>query len=178
MQAAKRIKNTKFVPGKTEYMSKHQDLLKEIGYFAQSARSVEALMEQIAQRLHATMTRYNWVVFYLVDKTNPGRFKLGPQVGSFDPPEFIALDRGLCGVAATTGKTVVTNDVTADPRYVSGSELVKSEIIVPLFTGKQLYGEIAINSYFGNTFTAEEQTFVESCGTLVIEYLEKPRYSS
>jgi len=156
-------------------MSKHQDLLKEFGYYAQSARTVEALMEQMAQRLHDTMTRYNWVGFYLVDKNDFSRLKLGPQVGSFDPPEFISLDRGLCGVAARTAKTVVTNDVTADPRYISGSELVKSEIIVPLFAAKQLFGEIAINSYFGNTFTPEEQMFVEACGALVIGYLEKAR---
>lgn len=155
-------------------MSKQQDLLKEFGYLVQSARTVDAFMEQVVQRLHATMTRYNWVGFYIVDKANPGRLNLGPHVGSFEPLESISLDKGLCGAAATTGKTVVVNNVAADPRYLQGSELVKSEIVVPIFAKKQLYGEIDVNSYFANTFTAEDQQFVEACAALVGSYLEKP----
>ena len=156
-------------------MSKHQELLKEFGYFAQSARTAAALMEQIVQRLHDTMTRYNWVGFYLVDAGRPGYLMLGPHVGSFAPLESISLDRGLCGAAATTKKTVVVNNVTADPRYLKGSELVKSEIVVPVLVKGTLYGEIDINSYFANTFIAEDQQFVEACAALVGSYLEKPR---
>ena len=154
-------------------MVKHTDLLKEFGYFSQSARTVDALMEHIVQRLHATMTRYNWVGFYLLDKVTRHALVLGPHVGSFEPHERVSLDKGLCGAAASTGKTVVVNDVAADPRYLAGSELVKSEIVVPILVKKQLFGEIDINSYFVNTFTAEDQQFVEACAALVAGYLEK-----
>jgi L-methionine (R)-S-oxide reductase len=156
-------------------MSKHKDLLKEFGYLAQSARTVDALMEEIVQRLHDTMTRYNWVGFYLVDKTKPNNLVLGPHVGSFEPHESISLDRGLCGAAASSKKTVVVNNVAADPRYLAGSELVKSEIVVPVLGKGTLYGEIDINSYFANTFTAEDQEFVEACAALVGSYIERLR---
>ncbi len=156
-------------------MSRHQELLKEFGYFAQSARTAAALMEQMVQRLHDTMTRYNWVGFYLVDAGRPGYLVLGPHVGSFAPLESISLDRGLCGAAATTKKTVVVNNVTADPRYMAGSELVKSEIVVPVLAKGVLFGEIDINSYFANTFVLEDQEFVEACAALVGSYLENPR---
>jgi len=156
-------------------MSKHKDLLKEFGYLAQSARTVDALMEEIVQRLHDTMTRYNWVGFYLVDKTKPNNLVLGPHVGSFEPHESISLDRGLCGAAASSKKTVVVNNVAADPRYLAGSELVKSEIVVPVLRKGTLYGEIDINSYFANTFTVEDQEFVEACAALVGSYIERLR---
>jgi L-methionine (R)-S-oxide reductase len=156
-------------------MSKHQDLLKEFGYFAQSARTVEALMEQMVQRLHDTMTRYNWVGFYVVDRTKPGYLALGPHVGSFSPLESISLDRGLCGAAATTKKTVLVNNVAADPRYMAGSELVKSEIVVPILARGVLFGEIDINSYFANTFAPADQEFVEASAALVGSFLEKQR---
>jgi len=156
-------------------MSKHNELLKEFGYAAQSARTVDALMDTIVQRLHDTMTRYNWVGFYLLDKARSGTLVLGPHVGSFEPHESISLDKGLCGAAASTKKTVVVNDVAKDPRYLRGSELVKSEMVVPVFTRAALFGEIDINSYFANTFTPEEQQFVEACAALVAGYLEKPR---
>jgi L-methionine (R)-S-oxide reductase len=156
-------------------MPKHNELLKEFGYVAQSARTADALMEAIVQRLHDTMTRYNWVGFYLLDKARPGTLILGPHVGSFEPHESISLDKGLCGAAATSKKTMVVNDVAKDPRYLRGSELVKSEMVVPVVTRSALFGEIDINSYFANTFTAEEQQFVEACAALVAGYLEKPR---
>ncbi|HZD92771.1 MAG TPA: GAF domain-containing protein [Candidatus Sulfotelmatobacter sp.] len=153
-------------------MSKHQDLLKEFGYFSQTARTTDALMEHMVDRLHATMTRYNWVGFYLLDKA-AHVLVLGPHVGSFEPHDRVALDKGLCGAAATTGRTVIVNNVAEDPRYLAGSELVKSEIVVPVFAGKQLYGEIDINSYFVNTFTKDDQAFVEACAALVGAYLQK-----
>jgi L-methionine (R)-S-oxide reductase len=153
-------------------MSKHQELLKDFGYFAQTARTIDALMEHIVEKLHATMTRYNWVGFYLLDKGS-GQLALGPHVGSFEPHERVALDKGLCGRAATTGQSVLVNNVAEDPRYLAGSELVKSEMVVPIFVKKQLYGEIDINSYFVNTFTGEDQAFIEGCAALVSGYLEK-----
>lgn len=156
-------------------MSKHKELLKDFGYVAQSARTVDALMDAIVQRLHDTMTRYNWVGFYLVDKSRPGSLLLGPHVGSFEPHENVSLDKGLCGDAASTRKTVVVNNAADDPRYKASSALVKSEIVVPVFVQNALYGEIDINSYFVNTFTFEEQQFVEACAELVCDYLEKPR---
>ena len=156
-------------------MSKHKELLKDFGYVAQSARTVDALMDQIVQRLHSELARYNWVGFYLVDKTRPGSLNLGPHVGSFDPHESVSLDKGLCGDAAATKKTVVVNNAAADPRYKSSSALVKSEMVVPIFTRGTLYGVIDINSYFADTFTYDEQQFVQGCAELVSGYLEKPR---
>ncbi|MGB8130909.1 MAG: GAF domain-containing protein [Candidatus Angelobacter sp.] len=156
-------------------MSKHQELLKDFGYVAQSARTLDALMETIVQRLHDTMTRYNWVGFYLVDKTRPNSLNLGPHVGSFDPHESVSLDKGLCGDAASTRKAVVVNNAANDPRYKASSALVKSEIVVPIFTRGALYGVIDINSYFADTFNLDEQRFVEACAALVSGYLEKPR---
>jgi GAF domain-containing protein len=156
-------------------MSKHQELLKDFGYVAQSARTVDALMEAIVQKLHGTMTRYNWVGFYLVDKTHPSSLNLGPHVGSFEPHEHVSLDKGLCGDAASSKKTVVVNNAANDPRYKASSTLVKSEIVTPIFIRGALYGVIDINSYFADTFNLDEQRFVEACAALVSGYLEKPR---
>jgi L-methionine (R)-S-oxide reductase len=158
-------------------MTKHTDLLQEFGYFSQSARTVDALMEQIVQRLHVTMTRYNWAGFYLVDKADPRTLVLGPHAGSFEPRERVPLDQGLYATASG-GTTAVLNNVADDPRHRAGSDLVKSELVAPVFVRKggvpeRLYGEIDINSYFVNTFTRQEQEFVEACAALVGSYLEQ-----
>ena len=130
-------------------------------------------MEHIARRLHEEMTRYNWVGFYLVDPADPGVLLIGPFVGSFTPNARIPLDTGLCGAAATTRQTVLVQDVSKDPRYLPGSTMVNSEIVVPIFVRNDLAGELDVESYFAGTFDKAEQDFVEACATIVGKYLGK-----
>ena len=153
-------------------MAQYDELLKEFEINEHSSKRALALMEQVAQRLHEAMTRYNWVGFYLMDTSTHDALVLGPYVGSFMPTLRIPLDKGLCGAAATSGKTVVVNNVKADSRYL-GSDLVKANIVVPIFTKKRVTAELCIESYFADTFTLPEQRFIESCAVLVGGALEK-----
>jgi L-methionine (R)-S-oxide reductase len=151
----------------------HKELLQEFQDFARTAPTANSLMEQMAKRLHEKMTRYNWTGFYLVDHTDSNYLIVGPYAGSFTPNARIPLDRGLCGAAATTGKVIVVQDVSKDPRYLSGSSLVKSEIVVPILVNEKLSAELNIESYFADTFTLLEQQFVESCAGVMAGYLSK-----
>jgi L-methionine (R)-S-oxide reductase len=151
----------------------HQELLREFQDFSKSAPTAESVMQRINQRLHEKMTRYNWVGFYLVDPADPGILLVGPFVGSFTPNTRIPLNRGLCGAAASGGKTVVVQDVSKDPRYLAGSNMVRSEIVVPIFVKAKLVAELDIESYFADTFTRPEQEFVEGCAAVVANYWAK-----
>ncbi len=151
----------------------HNELLKEFQAYGQSARSAHSLMEHVAMHLHERMTRYNWTGFYLVDPADAGYLIVGPYSGSFTPNARIPLDTGLCGAAATSGKVVVVQDVSTDPRYLAGSSLVKSEIVVPIHVNKKLTGELDIESYFAGTFTKQEEEFVVACANVIGDYLGK-----
>ena len=150
-----------------------RELLQELQNFAQSAATAQSLMEQITKRLHEKMTRYNWTGFYLVDPGDPGYLIVGPYAGSFTPNTRFTISTGLCGAAATSGKVVVVQDVSKDPRYLAGSTLVKSEIVVPIHVNKTLVAELDIESYFADTFTKPEQEFVEACAGVLANYLAK-----
>lgn len=152
-------------------MSAHEQLLQEFQTLACTAPNTDVLMQAMAKRLHETMPRYNWVGFYLIDPADEGVLIISPYMGSFTPNVRIPLNTGLCGAAASAGKTVVVNDVSNDDRYLSGSSLVKSEIVVPIFAGGKLKGELDVESYFASTFTEAEQTFVEACADVVAKYL-------
>ena len=130
-------------------------------------------MQHICHALHEKMTRYNWIGFYLLDPADPGFLLVGPFVGSFTPNARIPLDTGLCGAAASTGQTVLVPDVSADPRYLCGSPMVKCEIVVPIFAKKKLAGELDVESYFAGTFTPAEKDFVEASAAIVGKYLEQ-----
>jgi len=152
-------------------MLAQEELLQEFQTFAVTAPTSKAVMDRIAQRLHEKMTRYNWVGFYLIDPDDPNILVVGPFVGSFTPNVRIPLNTGLCGAAASSGQMVVVDDVSKDPRYLAGSSLVKSEIVVPIFAKKKLAAELDIESYSAHTFTKAEQHFVEACALVVQKYL-------
>lgn len=154
-------------------MPAHDELLREFRGFALTAPTATSLMERISQRLHEKMTRYNWVGFYLLDPADPGILLVGPFVGSFTPNARIPLNTGLCGAAASSRQTVVVHDVSRDSRYLSGSPMVKCEIVVPILVKNNLAAELDIESYFSGTFTKAEQDFVEACAALVGDYLGK-----
>jgi L-methionine (R)-S-oxide reductase len=151
----------------------HQELLQELQDFARSAPSAQSVMERITKRLHEKLTRYNWVGFYLVDPADSAYLIVGPFAGSFTPNARISLNTGLCGPAASTGQVVVVQDVSTDPRYLAGSTLVKSEIVVPIYVNKKLAGELDIESYFADTFTKPEQEFAKACGRVFANYVGK-----
>ncbi len=151
-----------------------RELLKEFQDYAAQKPSATALLDMIAHKLHAKMTRYNWTGFYLVDPADSGYLIVRPYAGSFTPNARIPLTTGLCGAAATSGQTIVVHDVSKDPRYLAGSNMVKSEIVVPIFVNKKLVGELDIESYFADTFTKLEQEFVEACATVAAPFLAKP----
>jgi L-methionine (R)-S-oxide reductase len=151
----------------------HEELLREFQDFSKTSSAATSLMERISQRLHEKLTRYNWVGFYLVDTEDPNILVIGPFVGSFTPNRRIPLNTGLCGAAATTGKIVVVDDVTKDPRYLPGSSMVQSEMVVPIFVKNTLAGELDVESYFPHTFTQAEQEFVHACAEIVAKYLAK-----
>lgn len=153
-------------------MSNHASLLHDFEAFARTASTDTSLMQHISDQLHHEISRYNWVGFYLMEEPDYQALVVGPYAGSFQPTPRIPLDKGLCGAAATTAKSVVVNNVAADPRYL-GSDMVKSNMVTPIFVKKRVVAEICIESYFAETFTAAEQEFVESCAALVGQFMEK-----
>jgi L-methionine (R)-S-oxide reductase len=154
-------------------MPLQEELLQEFRDFAKTAPTAKSVMERISQRLHDKVARYNWVGFYEVDRNDSGILVVGSYAGSFVPNARIPLNIGLCGSAASSGETVVVDDVSKDPRYLPGSPLVKSEIVVPIFVRKKLAAELDIESYFTATFNKSEQKFVEACAAIAQEYLGK-----
>ena len=154
-------------------MPVHAELLRELQDFAITAATVNSVMERIARRLHEQMARYNWVGFYLVDPADPGVLVIGPFVGSFTPNVRIPLNTGLCGAAASSGRVLVVDDVSKDSRYLAGSSMVNSEIVVPIFVKNKLAAELDVESYFAGTFTRSEQDFVAACAAILGDYWGK-----
>ena len=156
--------------------SKIEQVRAEIEEASSRAQSAASLMKEIVQRLHDRLLKYNWVGFYMLEYDRDAGEQvlvLGPFVGAMTPHTRIRLNQGICGAAASSGKTVVVDDVNSDPRYLACSTETKSEIVVPVFVAGKVVGELDIDSHFPAAFTAEDRGLVEHCAALVGKALEK-----
>jgi L-methionine (R)-S-oxide reductase len=150
-----------------------EEVRQEIAAVADAVPSAKILMQAICRLLHERMLKYNWVGFYMLEAgTQPPVLVLDAFVGAMTPHTRIPLNQGICGAAASSGKTVVVDDVSKDPRYLACSLETKSEIVVPIFVNKQVVGELDIDSHFPAAFAAEDQGLVQYCAELVGKKLE------
>lgn len=151
-----------------------REVTNELNSLAAGATSAQLLMEGIAKLLHRKMLRYNWVGFYMLEKDGPQDvLVLGPFRGTMTPHTRIPLNQGICGAAASTGKTIIVDDVNADSRYLACSLETKSEIVVPVFVEKKVVGELDIDSHFLAAFSPEDRALCEHAAAVLGRWLEK-----
>ncbi len=152
---------------------KIDEVRKELDRLNSEARTADQLMKSITLLLNQHMLKYNWVGFYMLELgANPPMLVLGHFQGAMTPHTRIPLNEGICGAAASSGKTVVVDDVNSDPRYLACSLETKSEIVVPVFVRGEVAGELDIDSHFAAAFGSEDRQLVEDCAQLVGKRLE------
>jgi GAF domain-containing protein len=145
----------------------------EVTQLAQSAATAQDLMRLVVKLLHERMLKYNWVGFYMLEPgAQPPVLVLGVFEGAMTPHTRIPLNQGVCGAAASSGQTVVVDDVKNDLRYLACSLETKSEIVVPVFVFGKVVGELDIDSHFPSAFGSEDRSLVQHCANLVGKKLE------
>jgi GAF domain-containing protein len=158
-------------------ISKAEEVKHEADHLARAAKNAEGLMASLVKLLHEQMLKYNWVGFYMIEKslsaTQPPMLVLGAFEGAMTPHVRIPLNQGICGAAASSGKTVVVDDVNSDSRYLACSIETKSEIVVPIYVHGQVAGELDIDSHFPAAFGSEDRELVEHCAMIVGRFLEQ-----
>jgi L-methionine (R)-S-oxide reductase len=153
--------------------SKSAEIAPALESLAKSSASTDAFMKGIVALLHEKLTRYNWVGFYMLEKEDDHDvLVLGPFKGSMTPHTRIPLYQGICGAAASTGKTIVVDDVNADSRYLACSLETRSEIVVPVFVHGKIAGELDIDSHFLAAFGPEDRKLCEYAATLLGKFIE------
>jgi L-methionine (R)-S-oxide reductase len=153
-----------------------EEIRSELTELAEAAPTADDLMRSMAKLLHERMLKYNWVGFYMLEPgAQPPMLVLGAFEGAMTPHTRIPLNQGICGAAASSGQTVVVDDVNKDPRYLACSLETRSEIVVPVFVNGKVVGELDIDSHFPAAFTPEHQELVQHCALLVGKKLETSR---
>lgn len=111
---------------------------------------------------------YRWVGVYEVGEDEVELIAFaGPGIPAH--PRF-PLTKGLTGVAVAAQHTIVSNDVSSDPRYLTAFDTTGSEMIVPIkdLAGGRVIGTIDVESDAIGAFDEPDRDTVERCAVLLV----------
>ena len=143
----------------------HGDAMNLVRAAVAEAPGPTAAAQRAVELLHDRFPHYDWVGVYWVEGDD---LVLGPWVG----PEAtehtrIPIGTGICGAAAASGTTEIVPDVHADPRYLACFASTQSEIVVPIFDGGEVVGEIDVDGTDPDAFDETDARFLEEIAALL-----------
>lgn len=147
----------------------YPQLLQEIeSHLAKGLNETEAL-RGVCAIIAEKLEKYDWVGFYFMNHQSR-KLHLGPYVGNPTDHTIIEFGKGICGQVAESGKTFVVDDVSAQDNYIACSIDVRSEIVVPMYRGDELIGQIDIDSHHLKAFGADDEQFLTQVNKLIIRH--------
>ena len=127
-------------------------------------KDLRRAMELTVKLLREQLADYSWAGIYLREGNE---LALGPFAGKPSPHTRIPMGRGICGAAATEKRTIIVDDVNADPRYLACSIETKSEIVVPIMMDNEVLGELDIDSDRSAAFRPADRELLEAVAALL-----------
>ena len=130
----------------------YNDLLRQARALLEIERDPVANMANLAAVLYNGLPQINWAGFYVL-KENV--LVLGPFQGK-PACVRIALGKGVCGTAAQTQKIHCVADVHAFAGHIACDGASRSEVVLPVFKNKSLWGVLDIDAPVQARFDEED----------------------
>ncbi|MCS7312516.1 MAG: GAF domain-containing protein [Acidobacteria bacterium] len=139
-------------------------------FLARRPEPAEAL-QFVIDTLHRERPHYHWVGIYLLEPDGAHLRLHDYYVGRPTPHTRIPVTEGICGAAVREGQTIVVPDVSQDPRYLACSLETRSEIVVPIWRGNRIVGEIDVDSDDLAAFGEEDRQLLEAVAERLAPWL-------
>ncbi|KAA3663429.1 MAG: GAF domain-containing protein [Calditrichaeota bacterium] len=128
-----------------------------------STLKLEHILKQMLQAL-LNVVKFDKAVVFLIN-AQTGEFDYEYAYG-FDEDVIdklhLKLDEGITGWTAQTGKAMIVSDVTKEKRYVEVNEHIKSEVSVPIRSGRKIIGVFTLSSILLNAFNQKQLRMLEA----------------
>ena len=126
-----------------------------------------ANMANLSALLFNQLPALNWAGFYIM---RAGELVLGPFQGQVACVR-IAVGKGVCGTAVSTGQVQLVKDVHEFPGHIACDAASNSEIVLPLRHNGEIIAVLDIDSPSLARFDAEDQAGLEQLISLFEQHL-------
>jgi len=138
-----------------------------------TAGDTDAATRALVQGLKESLSDYTWVGVYRVAGDTLTLTLSDNDYAGYTPElREIALTDGICGAAASADETIVVADVRKDPRYLTCSPSIQSEIVLPVRHGGEVIAVLDVDSDTLDAFDDDHRRFLESLVEKAAPYLQ------
>lgn len=141
---------------------KYSVLYDQIKALVECEDDIIADMANISSMIQQTFGFW-WTGFYRVCGQE---LILGPFQGPLACTR-IRFGKGVCGTAWKEARTVIVPDVEEFPGHIACSSASRSEIVVPVFLGKEIMAVLDIDSTETDTFDETDRKWLEKIVSLL-----------
>lgn len=144
---------------------KYRELILQMETLLSADDFTMTTLSNFTAALKQTFPKISWVGFYL---NREDRLYLGPFQGKIACTQ-IKTGSGVCGTSASRKETVIVPDVDKFPGHIACDSDSRSEIVVPLLKGGELFGVLDLDSTSYNSFNEVDKKYLEKLGRLLME---------
>lgn len=145
----------------------YEILLSNLDYYIIQGDNLITNLSNLSAYLNYFLDDINWVGFYLFDGE---KLYLGPFQG-LPACTLIALGNGVCGVSASTRKTIVVEDVHQFDNHIGCDSASNSEIVIPIMKNNELIGVLDIDSPSFSRFNKIDKLYLEKVISKLVDKL-------
>jgi L-methionine (R)-S-oxide reductase len=150
------------------------DLVKELQEMRDGGYLSDALLRHAVKKTAAADPRYDWVGVYLLNDEKDELW-LHNYVGAPTEHAKIAVGQGVCGTAVAEKANQNVADVSKLENYLACSPDVRSELVVLIRAGDDIFGQIDLDSEEEAAFTDEDEAALQAVADKLAEQIMAER---
>ena len=149
-------------------------LVTELQDLRDSGHLSDALLRYAVRSVERSDSRFDWVGVYLLNEEKQELW-LHNYIGSPTEHARIPVGTGVCGSAVAQASNVRVDDVSEVENYLACDPDVKSEMVVLIRAGEDIFGQIDIDSEEAAAFSEEDELLVQTVADKLAEQIAEER---
>ena len=155
-------------------MIEAKELVQELQDLRDEGFLSDALLRKAVKGIAEADDRFDWVGVYLHNEEEKELW-LHNYVGRPTTHPKIPVGEGICGTAVAQGENLNVPDVEAVDNYIACDPRVKSELVVLIRAGEDIFSQMDIDSRTAAAFTDEDMEAVQTVADKLAEQMAAER---
>ena len=150
------------------------ELIKDLQQMRDEGHLSDALLRQAVRQIAKADPRFDWVGVYLLNEGGDELW-LHNYVGTPTEHARIPVGTGVCGMAVAEKGNIIVSDVSQVENYLACDPDTRSEMVVLIRAGDEIYGQIDLDSSDEDAFTEDDEEAIAAVADKLAEQIAAER---